>query len=352
MTTRLLPDGGDFGRNSEDRLILQNLADRATACIEPGTQAALLNIPHHSNCGDAAILQGDLQAFRNRNIDLAYIAHSDTYNIGHLRSALPSQGTVYLHGGGSFGDLYPDTHAFLLDAFRELHDYRVVMLPQTARFSTGYVDDLTRRTIDSHPNCKLYFRDKRSYELAVSAFQVPCGLAPDMAFALGPIDRPILANIPILFLGRTDIERRESFNVVKASDLVVSDWPGTENISLGKWSLPAQAIALAVRTSRFTPRLSPAVSRQLVSLSKRRFNRGCRMLAQGQIVVTDRLHGHILSTLMGIRNIAFENGYGKVETFIDTWTSLISYVQVSDNVESSLQLARAPFRPQDIPPLS
>ena len=44
------------------------------------------------------------------------------------------------------------------------------------------------------------------------------------------------------------------------------------------------------------------------------------MLAAGHTVITDRLHGHILSLLLGIPHVVLDNSYGKVRAFYETWT--------------------------------
>jgi exopolysaccharide biosynthesis protein PssK len=49
-------------------------------------------------------------------------------------------------------------------------------------------------------------------------------------------------------------------------------------------------------------------------------NFGCRLLARGKVVVTDRLHGHILSLLLGIPHVLLDNSYGKLRHFHETWT--------------------------------
>jgi len=44
------------------------------------------------------------------------------------------------------------------------------------------------------------------------------------------------------------------------------------------------------------------------------------VLSRGRVVVTDRLHGHILCTLLGIPHVLLDHGYGKVTNFYQTWT--------------------------------
>ena len=44
------------------------------------------------------------------------------------------------------------------------------------------------------------------------------------------------------------------------------------------------------------------------------------MLSTGGLVVTDRLHAHILSLLLDIPHVLLDNSYGKVAGFADQWT--------------------------------
>jgi pyruvyl transferase EpsO len=55
-------------------------------------------------------------------------------------------------------------------------------------------------------------------------------------------------------------------------------------------------------------------------VARLRLSQGCRTLAAARCVVTDRLHGHILSVLLGIPHVVLDNNYGKVRSFYDTWT--------------------------------
>lgn len=43
-------------------------------------------------------------------------------------------------------------------------------------------------------------------------------------------------------------------------------------------------------------------------------------LSKGKVVVTGRLHAHILSVLMTKPHILLDNSYGKLQGFYDAWT--------------------------------
>jgi pyruvyl transferase EpsO len=54
-------------------------------------------------------------------------------------------------------------------------------------------------------------------------------------------------------------------------------------------------------------------------LADRRVRRGCLLLSQGEVVITDRLHAHILCCLMEIPHVVMDNSYGKISNFRKTW---------------------------------
>ncbi len=68
------------------------------------------------------------------------------------------------------------------------------------------------------------------------------------------------------------------------------------------------------------------------NLANARLNRGLRILSSGKVVVTDRLHAHILSVLLNISHSALDNNYGKISSYIKTWTH--SYPKLF-NIEST-----------------
>src|SRR3546814_1476442 len=60
--------------------------------------------------------------------------------------------------------------------------------------------------------------------------------------------------------------------------------------------------------------------RRYQMLAQWRLRRGISMLSQGRVIVTDRLHAHILSLLLDIPPVVLDNMYGKVSVFAAQWT--------------------------------
>lgn len=64
------------------------------------------------------------------------------------------------------------------------------------------------------------------------------------------------------------------------------------------------------------------------------------ILGRSRVVITDRLHAHILSTLLGRSNVVLDNNYGKISNFIEAWTKDFPASQrASDPVAAMAQAA-------------
>jgi pyruvyl transferase EpsO len=63
-------------------------------------------------------------------------------------------------------------------------------------------------------------------------------------------------------------------------------------------------------------------------------------LLRGRAVVSDRLHAHVLSVLLGLPHVLLDNNYGKVRAVYDTWTSACELAHWVDSPEEALAIAR------------
>ena len=63
------------------------------------------------------------------------------------------------------------------------------------------------------------------------------------------------------------------------------------------------------------------------------------MLSAARVVVTDRLHGHILSMLLGKPHVILDNSYGKLSSFHEKWTTGVDGVHFARTTDEALELA-------------
>ena len=72
-----------------------------------------------------------------------------------------------------------------------------------------------------------------------------------------------------------------------------------------------------------------------------RLQRGMRTLGQGRVVLTDRLHAHVLCILMGKPHVVLGDSHGKIRAFFDAYSSRLSPAPWHDAPDEALVAARA-----------
>jgi exopolysaccharide biosynthesis predicted pyruvyltransferase EpsI len=70
---------------------------------------------------------------------------------------------------------------------------------------------------------------------------------------------------------------------------------------------------------------------------------GFEMLGSADFIITDRLHGHIMSTLIGTPHVLMDSKLKKNLNFHDTWTKDCGCTRVADNIEEAKAFARMFF---------
>lgn len=262
--------------------------------VRAGEPYALVDFPDHANVGDSAIWLGEITLLHAVGAGTpAYVCRWDDFDEAALRAACP-EGPILIHGGGNLGDIWPHHQRFREYLLERFPDRPIVQLPQSIHFRDPAHRTRFAAQAGRHPDFHLYVRDQPSQMLAERHVDCPVTLAPDSAFGLGPLPRPGAAECRHLLLLRTDTERaeRDDTPLLALPGAVVRDW------------LEEAPVTAPDPTER----------------ARQRVARGLNLLALGETVVTDRLHGHILSLLLGIDHVVLDNDYGKVGAYIAAWT--------------------------------
>jgi exopolysaccharide biosynthesis predicted pyruvyltransferase EpsI len=293
------------------------------AAVPHGARVALLDVPNHPNSGDNAIWLGELELLRRRSARIAYVCETHGFDAPALRRAVGPDGVVLLHGGGNFGDEWPGYQALRERAVRELPDLPIVQLPQSVEFNDGAARDRAAAALGGHPRLTVLCRDEPSAE-CVRAL-APHGtvqLCPDAAFALRPRPRRPPAGDAPLWLTRTDRERRSvRLAPPTGSRGSVVDWPAPDRSEAALRALSRRVGQRATKRAPLAPAATPALVALHRSLAARRVRAAFDLLASAPLVVTDRLHAHILCLLLGVPHAVVETGYGKLRRFVEAWTA-------------------------------
>jgi exopolysaccharide biosynthesis protein PssK len=306
----------------------------------------LLDFPDHANVGDSAIWSGTTAFFREHwGVQPRYVSTTANFSETALRAVLP-QGPILIHGGGNFGDLWPRHQEFREHLLERFRDREIIQLPQTIHFEHPERIARVARPIARHAKFRLFARDQASYDFATAHFDCEVRLCPDMAVFLGALDRPRAPEVDVLYLMRTDKERALGAAIGRPGYTSrVADWLVESRLSIN-----VQQLLGVVRAVRSGWPGAPAVRRERYeALARARVLRGCRLLSSGRVVITDRLHAHLLCLLLDIPHAVLDNSYGKLRRFIDVWTGDAASVYRASSLDdaehwaaSAVSAARAP----------
>ncbi len=319
----------------------RRLDDVLRPLVPPGSRCALLGFPDHANVGDSALWLGQLAWLRRNGVHVAYVAHPKTLTAEQLVKRLGPDGVILLQGGGNLGDLWPDGERFHQHVVCGFPQYRIVQLPQSIHFARAENLERARAVYRAHARYTLLVRDQQSLRAAQDGLGIEATLCPDMAFGLGALPSGSVPRTDVLWLSRTDHE---------SAGHVPPLHPGVESVDWladGPSWFP-QAHQQLFQQFREHPRalrgLIPLWAAGCAPVARMRLARGCRLLGRGRVVVTDRLHGHILSLLLGIPHVIFDNNYGKLRSFFQTWTKDSAITRWAESGAQALDLARGMAR--------
>lgn len=286
--------------------------------VPAGARVALTAYPSHTNIGDSFIWMGTLAYLRRRSVQVAYACDLMSYSPQQLRQRLGREGMIFMAGGGHLGDLWPQFEGFRERVIRDFPDLPILQLPQSMCFRGEETLARAKTAFERHPRLTLLLRDQASAERAHQAFAVPSALCPDMAFALGSLPRVGAPSYDMVWLIRQDAESRRAALPALGRSAVQAHWHVEPSRLRRGW------LRTLTRQMRKHPRrlawLSHVIAGQFEPLSRAKLSYGSRLLSQGQVVVTDYMHGHILAVLLGIPHVVLNNLDGKVRNFYDTWT--------------------------------
>jgi exopolysaccharide biosynthesis predicted pyruvyltransferase EpsI len=312
--------------------------------VEPGTKCALLDVPTTANWGDNAIWVGERRCLLGAGLNIVYETDDLLFSKPAMEQRL-GDGIIVLHGGGSVGDIYPARQEFREMILTTFPDHRVLQLPQSIFFRDKGNLERAARVFNEHRNFTLMIRDATSLAFAEEHFDVDLTFSPDFAFGIGALSRVAEPDYDVLWLDRKGPE---------AVDRPIVELP--PNVFRADWSLPTERRFATYRrlapivTDRALRRIVAKLpaARRIVQPTRRsllarigpaRLGLAASFLSQGRAIITDRLHGHIVSVLLGIPHVLLDNRIGKLRAYYETWTSSVDIAHFADDQDAALGLA-------------
>lgn len=286
--------------------------------LDPSRPYVLWDFPNHSNVGDSAIWQGELKALK------LFFGKSPLHTCELLPAfeKLPTfsaKTQIIIHGGGNLGDLWEWHQRFRERIIKNYPNNRIVQLPQSIYFGDQAKLKQCRQVFSAHADLCIMVRDQTSYKIAQSLHSGQTELVPDMALALGDIPRPSKPTTPIFALMRLDKEKLVADDEDILQAINPTDWIKDSFVRENRLLNNLKRVESNVPV--FHPLVRPLKEYLFNRLSQIRTRRGCTMLSSGEVVITDRLHAHILCSQMKIPHVIIDNSYGKLSSFRKVWNT-------------------------------
>ncbi len=236
----------------------------------------------------------------------------------YIASLIKSDDIIFITGGGFLGDLWLYEENIVRDIIKTFTNNKTIIFPQTVFFTDTttnneeYIKSL--KTYKSRDNIFYMLRDEKSYlffknEVSDSRSY----LFPDMAL-LTDIVMPYHHQDGILLCLRSDKEKSLSNSAIEYIKKYLQD----RNYAF-----------------EFGTTLAKGKNNGDISLDARELSIRDKLKEFGnkKLVVTDRLHGMIISCLAGTSCIAFDNTSKKVSGVYNKWLKKLNNVTIIDDVK-------------------
>ncbi|MGR5322124.1 polysaccharide pyruvyl transferase family protein [Vibrio sp. DNB22_19_1] len=291
---------------------LNNLKEQHGKIAEllKGVSVSYIDIPSHYNTGDLLIYLGTECFFSKYNIDVQYRAIQSSIN----KSSIAKTDVIIVHGGGNFGDLYLKHHRVRERFLLEFAHKKIIFMPQSIHFKDEANIEETRVFFSKLKDVMLYVRDDESYAVGKKLTD-NVELLPDMAHSLHPlIETCEIVDInskkkKVLNLKRVDCESVElDRNITKRS----FDW---EDLC----SSPDFIFNRLIQESKRLPFFREQILRLWTGQINYNVTSAINYVSNFDLVYTDRLHGFLISYLLGKEVVLLDNSYGKIARYYNRW---------------------------------
>lgn len=277
--------------------------------------------------------------FMHKGCDMAKFRKS-------LKDHEPHSGII-MAGGGNFNDYYWEDQPSRMKMISNFTSYPVRAFPQSIYMTKPERIERTKESFGKHNNLQLAARDQPSYDWLDETFKANEGiesvLVPDIAFMWGnrsDFRVNTKKTHDILILARKDHE----ISAGDSSDIEFGegtlDFGDLGNVTYQKvdWKF--------TDTPGINPDKESAEGYKEKGKNQRAWAKaiaGFELLGSARFVITDRLHGHILSTVIGVPHVLMDSKLGKNLNFHNTWTRDCECTRITENIADALDVAKLYF---------
>ncbi|HEY9651689.1 MAG TPA: polysaccharide pyruvyl transferase family protein [Coleofasciculaceae cyanobacterium] len=317
-------------------------------------ECALLSYPNHYNIGDHLIWLGTIfYLVDTLGVQIKYASSIESFSGEEMEKRIGTA-PILLLGGGNLGDLWSYYQSFYEKIISKYRQQPIIILPQSIRFNNPERLEKAKKIFNQHPNLILFVRENQSYEFSQKHFY-NCAVvkAPDMALHLvnkiGKLPFEPKPQDTTLYLCRKDGELNPSSSptAIDLPNLVIEDWTSYRYKGAPKansiqgmtcllregWEqgtvLPMEWLSRQV-WQHFHPDVLKFNNLYNPSSHQKSWNfihNGVYQFKQHRLIITNRLHGHILGIILKIPHVFLANSYHKNQSFYKTWTYQIPFCQ-------------------------
>jgi pyruvyl transferase EpsI len=281
----------------------------------------IIGEPRHGNIGDSAIAEAEKKFIYDTfdgNCKIADVFVDDyKYDIGMWDKLIQKKDIICMHGGGNMGDLWYEEELFREDVIKRFPDNRIIIFPQTMMFSSKEKLENSKLVYDTHKHLTMVARDQVTYDSMKEAFpNCDVILTPDIVLSLGntlaEYDGSDRKNIGLFM--RRDVERALNDESMK----ILLDYLNSKGYSYDELDM-VDPVSITIENR--------------LGLIKDKLKK----ISGYRLVITDRLHAMVFSTLTGTPCIVFGNNHHKVKGCYE-WIKNLKHIQLVASMDEAIAL--------------
>lgn len=329
---------------------LVSLFSREEVELPSGRRAFVFLAADYGNIGDLAITAAQV-SFLKKHAGVSHVVRvpisKTVAHINSIKRQVNRSDLITIVGGGNMGSLYPDIEELRQLVVRSFKGNRVVCFPQTLDWDESSESNSALagivRVYSCHPSLDLFAREsvtqKKLDELFRDSSSVRIGYVPDIVLSATATE-----------LGAT-IHSAPSGTLLCLRDDRECAINSNQRSALEAALKSAGHTLEATDTHAGGARLDPEKCARLVADKLDQF-------AASRLVVTDRLHGMILSIIAGTPCIVLPNSNHKIHQTWKDWLGTVPQVRFilpSDLIslpELAAELLALPRRDPKFSPMS
>ena len=290
-------------------------------------------MPTYGNVGDIAIALASESLIRENTKKGELIIINDSISVitaRLIRWFVSSTDCIIFQGGGNMGSIYTGIESERESVFSQFSNIQMLKLqfPSSINFKELRKKELAR-VQSIYSDVEIFAREYVSFEKAKEMKLGKLHLSPDIVFFLADSTcrQDSRSNVAaekifkkVLIIRRNDEERLEN----SAFDEIIKTIKSDNNLTVGFTDTVIELPSLSVRTDK---------------KRKKIFQDKISEINKADIVLTDRLHGMILSLISGVPVVAFDNSTHKIQSTCKHWLSEYSNVYLHES-EQSISLSK------------